>query len=110
MALSNIIRQPRRELTESAMGILVSAVVIGILYLPGYYLGSWFQEATIGPSPDLIWLWTLIAMVLLFFGGWIVLLITHSVGERFCNNLANRGIELRGNDVKVRRNSLNIRT
>lgn len=38
MALSNIFREPRREITESAIGITVAAATIGGLGFGDYHL------------------------------------------------------------------------
>jgi hypothetical protein len=94
MALTNIIQEPRREITEIGMGIAAIVMITGFVYLPGQAIGTWFHDAT-GAPDGVTWLWTLIAMVLVFFGGWIVLVITHKVGELLCDNLARRGLELR---------------
>lgn len=88
MALSNIGNEPRREITESAIGVLAIVVWLGMAFLiariidppyvngPHDYSASWlftvsfvtFIVATLGP--------------LLLFG---TLFITHEIGEVVCD-------------------------
>lgn len=88
MALSNIGREPRREITESVIGIVAVVVWLGVAFLiartfdphyinaPNDYGPSWaftvsfvtLVVATIGP--------------LLFFG---IFCLTHALGEEVCD-------------------------
>lgn len=99
MALSNILREPRREITESAVGILaVGAVAVPALWLD-YLFAVWFREVSGGDASGVPWpvgivigaLLTLAAV--LFFS--MVLAATHAAGEGICNALQRRGIYLR---------------
>ena len=96
MALSNIFREPRREITESVAGV---AVVIAVL-LPAFLFGLWFQRVALPHNvvQGRI-LGTLFGAILsaVCLGA---LFFTHFVGEGICDALANRGLELR---PKVRR-------
>ena len=99
MALSNIFKEPRREITETAMGVLVTIVVVPLIVYAWWNLGLfmiWLTHDT--PS-------TLNIIGDAFFGmlGGIVLLAAlslvviaiHAIGETICNKLQRRGIELR---------------
>jgi small-conductance mechanosensitive channel len=95
MALSNIFCEPRREITESVVGITVFVlVVIGPLAI-AWHVAS---EA-VAADRDLPFLLPFIAtiigeliVVVVVFG---LSLLTHAIGERVCNALARKGVELR---------------
>lgn len=90
MALSNIFREPRREITESAVGItLVSAFVFA-----DYLFASWLvDEGTKHPTEDLILGMVMGVGVLgIVVGGTI---LTHALGESLCNKLEKAGIQMR---------------
>lgn len=92
MALSNIFQEPRREITESMVGIAVFSAVMGA----DYGLAVWFHAFTapmqIGACPiPLGMVFGFIAMLL----GVACIFITHAIGESACAALARRGIELR---------------
>lgn len=91
MALSNIFREPRREITESVIGIIPLAL---FLYAD-YQFALWFHEITGGNKDGcpvflslFVGIFGLVAFVL-------VLNVTHALGERLCDSLADRGLELR---------------
>lgn len=93
MALSNIFREPRREITESALGIGALAIVL----YPDYRFAIWLQAQTIDPHGNFGCPWPLgmiVGFICLFFFG-LVLFTTHSIGEGICNFLARHGAELR---------------
>ncbi len=69
-------------------------VIIGITYFPGDALARWFEEVATRAVPFGITL--VVAMIIVFFVGWLALIITHEVGESLCDNFAARGLELRG--------------
>ena len=95
MALTNIFREPRREITET----LVGAVVLGGLLYGDYIL------ATALPIPDgllsygeiiaLRMLIQPIVVVLALVGLWLALACIHAAGEGICNRLQASGIHLR---------------
>jgi hypothetical protein len=95
MALSNIFREPRRELTESAIGL----VVFGGVALADYSFATWLENyAGYFPSsgnPHLPWpLGMLIGIgVGIFAVG--VLFATHEIGTAICNALQRGGVHLR---------------
>lgn len=91
MALSNIFREPRREITESAVGLMLCAAYVFL----DYCFAVWFRSATGGTHDGCPWSLGMILGVglsLLFFG---LLLATHALGEFACGSLARRGVELR---------------
>lgn len=95
MALSNIFREPRREITESVVGISFFAI-IGMAI---HFLAMWmYTHFTIEPYPRNYWgniaAAHFIALIVLAIG-WGLLLWTHSVGDDICGFLANRGLYLR---------------
>lgn len=91
MALSNIFREPQREITESMAGIALSAIIIYV----DYVFAVWFRRLTIDLDHGCP---ILLGMVIGFLGlalAYLALLITHEMGEGICNFLARRGVELR---------------
>lgn len=102
MALSNIFREPRREITEQAAGLLGLAVLL----LPAILMTLDYSkiEHTGGMPPTFLMAGFLgIATGI----GWMVLLglalLTHRIGEELCDFLANRGLELRPKNRKNRK-------
>lgn len=92
MALSNVFREPRREITEQLAGLMVFAGVLGV-DLP---FALWFQRET-GLTPFVPGV--IAGLICGFLGGVMSFLIfglvMHAVGEGVCNALARRGLELR---------------
>ncbi len=93
MALSNIFREPRREITESVIGLLVTAPIFGWIY----FLSGWLRDHDSTPIMPLSFY---IAGALLFtLGGAAmsagILLITHAIGDGVCNALQRGDIHLR---------------
>lgn len=88
MALSNIFREPRRELIEQAFGIVPVAFLIGADLLVGR--GIYWLLFNSGRTADLIGSTVLIApfailvAVALFF-------FAHSLGEGICDAMARAG-------------------
>lgn len=94
MALSNLHREPRREITESVVGITVFAILV----LADYRFAVWFQALVGGPPGELP---MPIAMILgLIFGLAILATVyfTHFLGEIVCRWLRNMGLEVRPKD------------
>jgi hypothetical protein len=101
MALSNIFREPRREITESAIGVaaLIPFAVADIFFAP------WFHEVTGGDAHGgcPVGLAYFVGAFALLAGCVVMILLalaSHAIGEGICNSLARRGLELR---PKVRR-------
>lgn len=95
MALSNIFREPRREITETLMG----ALVVGAFLFADRFFANWLYAAFGQNDRPFIVLCYLIGaclgMVIFFFA-----IFVHWIGESICGALANHGLELR---PKVRR-------
>jgi hypothetical protein len=93
MALSNMLNEPRREITESLVGI----VMVTPLVVVDYYLGSWltsqFQPGQCPLTLGMIIAFgiELIAIVFLVYAAFA----THALGEAICNALQACGIHLR---------------
>jgi hypothetical protein len=86
MALPNIFREPRREITESVVGL----AVFGVFGWGDYHFAQWFQEVGGPPWP--------IGIILGVAGAFIafpILHFTHELGDAICNALEDRGIHLR---------------
>lgn len=93
MALSNMGREPQREITETAIGLCVVAIPI---------LGDWFAVAAQRAKPSLYFFEAMciglflafiaVVFVALVFG---VFLGAHALGEAICDGLQKRGIHLR---------------
>lgn len=95
MALGNIFREPRREITETIIGV---AIVSAVIYAD-YCFGVWLQSQMSLRSDPTHWdgFWVMGMMigaaglsvsVILLFGA-------HALGEGICNRLQDAGIHLR---------------
>ncbi len=100
MALSNIFREPRREITETLVGImLVSVPVAG-----DYWFGVWLRAATEGNNPIGLAAGMVIGVCLIFCVGVALLLLflllvgAHALGEFVCGRLAKMGTDPRPRD------------
>ena len=98
MTISNIRREPRREITESLVGIGVFAVLSAI----DFGLAVWGHADDPSHSTlewacmwffALAFLAVVVAIALLVVK--VFLLATHAIGESVCNSLETRGIRLR---------------
>lgn len=97
MALSNIFREPRREITESAVGVSVFLVFIWFdsLFAHWFYGVTeriWPGQGCPVPLGYFLGLLTLLISTILVVG---LSLFTHFLGEELCDFMANRGLELR---------------
>ena len=94
MALSNIFREPRREITESLVGILP---LIAFIWT-SWYLTDWIWPPEMrANSVDRAFAFG-VTMIILLVGVlilWVLLIVTHAIGETICDSLARRGLELR---------------
>lgn len=94
MALSNIGNEPRREITESVVGIAACATVIGLIGWGDYAAAQWLASLTGIP-------WQF-GTVLIIAAAFVVSMVsipvlefTHELGEFFCDVLEDKGIHLR---------------
>jgi hypothetical protein len=96
MALSNILNEPRREITESLVGI---AVLILPVYAD-YRFGCWFNNVVGDGLPPVDVPRTLTGM---FVGILLTLILiaiaigTHAFGDHVCEVLQDHGLQLRPN-------------
>jgi len=91
VALSNILREPRREITESVAGIAIFIIPVWL----DYHFAVWLYAATGGNNRALPVPIGMIAGVFVVAAILGLLLFTHFVGEEICDFLADRGLELR---------------
>lgn len=96
MALSNIFNEPRREITETLVGIGGVLVIPGLLYVIGqgvnaaigYRSLQWYEAMVVGLSVPLF----LGVALAILFG---VAILLHKFGEAVCALLDGFGLELR---------------
>ena len=94
MALSNILREPRRELTETAVGL---AIVVPLIYAD-YSFGQWLQDyAGYDKHGDAHLPWVIGMGVGTLAGIAISLsaIIIHALGTAICDTLDKHDIHLR---------------
>ncbi len=91
MALSNILNEPQREVTESVVGL----ALLAMYFVCDYSFALWFCKITAAPNNGCFWI------VVFFIGPLLTLVIvaalfaTHAIGESICNALERRGVRLR---------------
>lgn len=95
MALSNIFREPRREITETLIGIAVA----GMLLILDYYMAtaypipiidsSYIERVGISMFAYPVMLGIALAGILLAAAG------VHALGESICDSLQAAGVHLR---------------
>ena len=102
MALNNIIKEPRREFTETGVGIGLTVLGFIVLYWPSSAVAQWFCAQVRDDAGWVFWSTALTMMIVIGLLAWAALAIVHNFGERFCNNLAARGTEIRGPRVAQR--------
>ena len=96
MALSNIFREPRREITESIVGTTAVVVVVGGFGWLDYAVASASIEGVEhAPSLGLM----MFALAFLMVAGGIILtmilVFTHAIGDVICDILEDRGLQVR---------------
>lgn len=92
MALSNIFREPRREITETVVGVVIA---VGFLFLD-WRFGLWFREKVGARDVDQRGLF--IGLLIGAVGIPILLLMfqfIHFIGEEVCDWLQDKGLRLR---------------
>lgn len=98
MALSNIFREPRREITESVVGIVAVGTTIALAFYIDNLFARWFASQMRHPdSGD--WYFGMfigfIGMIAALFIGSGLLVITHEIGDSLCDALEAWGIQMR---------------
>jgi len=97
MALSNIWREPRREITESVVGL--AALIPAALF--DNWFAAWFiRNVDDRCPPPIAYFLGILSLGLGCFFLVAFAIFSHYVGEEVCDRLAKRGLELR---PKVRR-------
>lgn len=93
MALSNIFREPRREITETVVGL--------VLLVPAwadYRFGVWLATFLAPPDKDMYVMLVVVGTMLgvaLMGAAVLSIVILHAVGESICDALEDRGMHLR---------------
>lgn len=102
MALSNMLREPRREITESVVGIAVVGGILGPLCWADYRLAVAWEISAGYSSNGAAYMPWLAAMIVLFMAGLvglgvlsILIVAAHALGDRICDALQRRGVHLR---------------
>lgn len=98
MALSNIFREPRREITESAVGTVLAGGLIYADYAFGYWLSNYAGCYSSNDGicrHEIPWgLGMLIGLFCMIVLG-LFIFLTHEIGDAICNALQRQGIHLR---------------
>lgn len=95
MALSNIFREPRREITESMVGMTVFVIVAGVALIIAWHLADSIVAQDPGAPFPLIVFFMLIIEAIVSVLAVELVFVTHGIGEAICNALARRGVEFR---------------
>ena len=89
MALSNIFREPRRELIEQAYGTAAVVAVLGAWFTLAAVLCRLYDGAFFPNASEFLFALFQVAAVVAFLC--LVLSIVHDIGESICNSMAKRG-------------------
>ena len=102
MALSNIFREPRREITESIVGLIVAIGPVTAFCIADYYGAVWASVAWFDGTTSTFWGCAIVLIPMCIFGivffGWLALILTHAIGDDVCDALEERGLQLRPRD------------
>lgn len=95
MALSNIFNEPRREISEAVVGLLLFAGGLAAIGLPSYVIVCWLSPQY--PHTSFAAELVLGGLISVVAGASLILLgrIVHFVGEFVCDELELRGVHLR---------------
>lgn len=98
MALSNMIKEPQREITETLVGFLIAApfVYVDVLFAQWFVVSipalAEVENAVVQVMCLLLGMAAGAAVIAIFFG---VLAIIHDIGESLCTALEGRGVQMR---------------
>ncbi len=104
MALTNILREPRREITETVVGVAVLLPLITLDWWLSSQVSVWggcdghdttFPCAASGTFYLWFFLITPFALLVGTIIGGLILFFIHEMGESICNLLEAHGIQLR---------------
>ena len=94
MALSNMRREPRREITETVVGV----IVFGAYVVADWYFAQWFQWVT-GPQGAYPWPAGMVLGILVLTVGTAAVIalpfIVHNIGDFACEVLGLIGLDPR---------------
>ncbi len=94
MALSNILKEPRREIIETIVGLSVAGIYFYIDYCFASLIANHVHMVT--PEPwGLIFTIGFIAFWFITLALWALLLIVHGLGDSICNGLKKLGYDPR---------------
>ena len=91
MALSNIFEEPRREITETLIGM---AAMGGFLYLD-YKFAVWFQGFSGGSISGCPWPLGMVLGIPYLMAIALVAIVIHRFGDYLCAVLENHGVQVR---------------
>jgi uncharacterized membrane protein YidH (DUF202 family) len=93
MALSNMLREPRREITETVVGIIVVGAALSAFAWLDYQFANWMSNRREDFAPLLIvGAFILVGGVIVTF---VLAFVTHAIGDAICTALENRGVQMR---------------
>lgn len=94
MALSNIVREPRREITETLVGLVP---VAGLIYTTNCLASLLYTAPTNPQCPPypVVWIVSFALIILAVLPGVEVARLVHFIGERGCALLDSIGLYLR---------------
>ncbi len=96
MALGNIVNEPRREITETVVGLLAVSPLGYVDYVGGLYLQTHYH-----PDQSIFLNMTLFLLIMLLgglIGGLLFFILAaavHGLGEWLCDHLEKSGLHLR---------------
>jgi hypothetical protein len=95
MALTNIFREPRREIIETISGITAAVIGLGVLLMiAGIFMRfsnpEMYEESAIGAAV----VGLVVAFIVIVLGT-ALLIALHEIGEALCNSFQSIGIRLR---------------
>jgi len=95
MALSNIFREPRREITETIVGLFLTG---GLLFLDYHFIAAPLERSAgldEHGTHNLPWGIGMVLGAVVIVAASISLFAIHVLGEKICDSLADKGLELR---------------
>jgi hypothetical protein len=99
LALSNIFREPRREITETVVGVIIPLLLgYGLYWYSSYsYDNGDIVCSDCGRASNIIIGMVLVGLMVFMFGLFISIAAhaIHALGEWLCDVLERRGIRLR---------------
>lgn len=91
MALSNMLREPRREITESVVGLLIFAVYMSV----SYWFALWICEQDRATPFAVAMVFSMLGVFYVPFALMAVMFVVHVAGDIACDMLEAIGVHLR---------------